>query len=466
MNPRFVPLVHALAALVFHAALGCAHAPGPTASPPVVVLEGAHVFDGDAVSGPMTVVLEGERIRAVGPRGSLQVPAGARVVDYSGKTLIPGLIAAHSHVGNVSGVETGRRFYTRENITRQLARYAEYGVTTVNSLGLNPPLFYSLKRELNGNASGADLYGAGPGIGAPLGTPPARGMGLEDDQVARPETPEAARAAVQDMARQGADMVKLWVDSLGGSVPKLSPDIYRAAIDEAHRQGLRVFAHIHDLDDAKALVEAGVDVLGHGVRDAPVDDAFVQAMKARGVWYIATINLDEANYLYAEHPSWMDEPFFRAAVDPALQRRFDDATWRRETLASTGTEKSRKAVKLNQENLRTLHQAGVRIGFGTDSGAMPQRIPGFAEHRELELMTQAGLTPAQALRAATRDSAELLGLKDRGAIAPGLVADLVVLDADPTQDIRNTRAIHAVWRRGVQVTRPAAPLDGQTVRPR
>ncbi|WP_324963447.1 amidohydrolase family protein [Archangium sp.] len=419
------------------------------------------MFDGEAVSGPMTVVLEDERIHAVGPRGSLQVPAGARVLDYSGKTIIPGLIAAHSHVGNVSGVETGRRFYTRENITRQLARYLDYGVTTVNSLGLNPPLFYTLRRELNGHAAGTDLFGAGPGIGAPLGTPPAGRMGLEDDQVARPETAEVARALVRDMAGHGVDMVKLWVDSLGGTLPTLSPEIYRAAIDEAHRQGLRVFAHIHDLDDAKALVEAGADVLGHGVRDQPVDDASVQAMKARGVWYIATINLDEANYLYAEHPSWMDEPFFRAAVDPALQRRFDDSEWRRETLAGPGAENARKAVRLNLENLRTLHQAGVRIGFGTDSGAMPQRIPGFAEHRELELMTQAGLTPAQALRAATRDSAELLGLKDRGAVAPGMLADLVVLDADPTQDIRNTRGIHAVWRRGVQVPRLAEPLPGR-----
>ncbi|AKJ02639.1 imidazolonepropionase-like amidohydrolase [Archangium gephyra] len=457
MARRFSARVGALAVLVFHAAQGCAHAPTPAAAPPVVVLEGARVFDGEATTGPATVVLEGERIRAVGPRGSLQVPAGAQVVDYSGKTLIPGLILAHAHVGIVSGVETGRRFYTRENITRQLARYLDYGVMTVNSLGLNPPLFYTLRRELKGHTTGADLLGAGPGLGAPMGLPPARGMNLEDDQVVRPETPEAAREAVRDMAGQGVDMVKLWVDSMKGGVPKLRPEVYRAAIDEAHRHGLRAAAHIHDLEDAKAVVEAGIDVLAHGVRDQPVDDAFIQAMKTRGVWYIPTVNLDEANYLYAEHPAWMDEPFFRAAVDPALQRRFDDPQWQRETLASEGAAKARKAVAINLQNLRALHQAGVKIGFGTDSGALPQRIPGFAEHRELELMTQAGLTPARALRAATRDSAELLGLKSQGAIAPGMVADLVVLDSDPVQDIRNTRDIHAVWRRGVQVRPLRAP---------
>jgi imidazolonepropionase-like amidohydrolase len=457
MALRFPARLGALAVLVFHAAHGCAHAPTPAAGPPVIVLDGARVFDGEATTGPATVVLEGERIRAVGPRGSIQVPAGAQVVDYSGKTLIPGLILAHAHVGTVSGVETGRRFYTRENITRQLARYLDYGVTAVNSLGLNPPLFYTLRRELSGHSAGADLLGAGPGLGAPMGLPPARGMNLEDDQVVRPETPEAAREAVRDMARQGVDMVKLWVDSMNGAVPKLSPEVYRAAIDEAHRQGLRAAAHIHALEDARAVVEAGIDVIAHGVRDQPVDDAFIQAMKTRGVWYIPTVNLDEANYLYAEHPAWMDEPFFRAAVDPALQRRFDDPQWRRETLASEGAAKARKAVAINLQNLRTLHQAGVKIGFGTDSGALPQRIAGFAEHRELELMTQAGLTPTQALRAATRGSAELLGLKSQGAIAPGMVADLVVLDSDPTQDIRNTRDIHAVWRRGVQVRPLRAP---------
>ncbi|QRN99723.1 amidohydrolase family protein [Archangium violaceum] len=449
--------VGALAVLVLHTVVGCAHAPAPATPPPVVVLEGARVFDGEALSGPATVVLEGERIRAVGPRGSLQVPANAQVIDYSGRTIIPGLISAHSHVGNVSGVETGRSFYTRENISRQLARYAEYGVTTINSLGLNPPLFYTLRREMIRNTGGADLHGAGPGIGAPMGAPPARGMGLEDDQVARPETAEAAREAVRDMAARGVDMVKLWVDSMSGGLPKLSPEVYRAAIDEAHRHGLRAAAHIHDLEDAKALVEAGIDVIAHGVRDRPVDDAFIQAMKARGVWYIPTINLDEANYIYAEHPAWMDEPFFRAAVSPALQQRFDSPQWRRETLASPGAANARKAVALNLENLRALHQAGVKLGFGTDSGALPQRIPGFAEHRELELMTQAGLTPAQALRVATRDSAALLGLKDQGAISPGMVADLVVLDSDPLQDIRNTRSIHAVWRRGVQVRGRVTP---------
>ncbi|ADO73057.1 amidohydrolase family protein [Stigmatella aurantiaca] len=444
---RFSPLTAAMLACLLAAA--CAHGSKPAASSAKVVLEGARVFDGEILSGPSTVVLEGDLIRAVGPRGSVEIPKGARVVDYTGKTLLPGLIVAHAHVGHTSGTEMGRSFYTRELVAQQLTRYQAYGVVAVNALGMNPPLFYTLRRELNGHTAGADLYGAGPGIGAPQGAPPQ--MQVAEDQVSRPRTAEEARAVVRDMAEQGVDMVKLWVDSMGGKVPKLAPALYRAAIDEAHRNGVKVAAHIHDLEDAKALVEAGVDVIAHGVRDQRVDDAFIQAMKDREVWYIPTIQLDEANYIYAEHPAWMNEPFFRAAVEPTLQQHFEDLTWQRETLASPEAAKARKAVAINQENLLLLHQAGVKIGFGTDSGALPQRIPGFAEHRELELMVQAGLTPAQALRVATSGSAELLGLKDRGRVAPGMVADLVVLEVDPTQDIRNTRSIHALWRRGVEV---------------
>lgn len=441
------PLAALLACLL---AAGCAHGPKPADPASRVVLDGARVFDGETLSGPATVVLEGAYIRAVGPRGSVPVPPGARVVDYTGKTILPGLIVAHAHVGHTRGLEMGPEFYTRELVAQQLDRYQAYGVVAVNSLGMNPPLFYTLRRELNGHTSGADLYGAGPGLGAPQGAPPPQ-MKIADDQVARPRTAEEARALVRDMAERGVDMIKLWVDSMGGKQPKLAPAVYRAAIDEAHRNGVKAAAHIHDLEDARALAEAGIDVIAHGVRDQRVDDAFIQTLKARGIWYIPTVQLDEANYIYAEHPAWMNAPFFRAAVDPELQRHFEDPTWQRETLASPEAAKARQAVAINQENLRLLHEAGVKLGFGTDSGALPHRIPGFAEHRELELMVQAGLTPAQALRVATRNSAELLGLKDRGQIAPDMLADLVVLDADPTEDIRHTQRIHTVWRRGVEV---------------
>ena len=419
----------------------------------MVALQGAAVFDGERRLGPATILIAGESIRAVGPGAA--VPAGARRIDLTGRTVIPGLVSAHSHVGNSEGADTGGRFGTRENVLAQLGRYRRFGVTTVTALGLGAEGFFAAREAVRaGQAEGADLLGAGPGIGAPMGLPPAAAMNLLDAQVARPETPEAAREAVREMARQRVDIVKLWVDDNRGTVPMMPPALFGAAIDEAHRHGLKAAAHIHSLEQARAVVAAGVDVVAHGVRDQPVDAALVAAMRERGTWYIATIALDEANYFYAEHPERLDDPFLRAALNPALLARFADPAWRQQALAAAGP--SRAAVEMNKRNLRTLHEAGVRIGFGTDSGATAMRVPGFAEHRELELMVEAGLTPEQALRCATAGAASLLGLQDRGLLREGRRADLVVLDGDPLGDVRQTRRIRAVWQKGREVAGPVA----------
>jgi imidazolonepropionase-like amidohydrolase len=434
---------------------------GPTwAQHEAVALEGAEVFDGERRLGRATILLAGDTIRAVGPTGAVPVPPGARRLDLAGRAIMPGLISAHAHVGNSAGAETGGRFFTRENVLAQLRRYGAFGVTTVAALGLGPAEpFFAVRDEVRAGgaagAGGADLLGAGPGIGAARGLPPAGSpMNLLDGQVVRPETPEAAREAVREMARRRVDLIKLWVDDAGGTAPMMPPAVFGAAIDEAHRHRLRAAAHIHSLEQARAVVLAGVDIVAHGVRDRPVDEALVRAMRERGTWYIATLQLDEANYLYADRPALLEEPFLRAAIDPALRALFEDAGWRQRQLAASGP--SRAAVAMNQRNLKTLHDAGVRIGFGTDSGATHLRVPGFAEHRELELMVEAGLSPEQALRCATANAAALLGLDDRGLVREGRRADLVVLDADPLADIRNTRRIRAVWQRGREMAGPAA----------
>ena len=275
-------------------------------------------------------------------------------------------------------------------------------------------------------------------------------------------------------ADAGVDLIKLWVDDLGGRFPMMPPEVYRAAITEAHARGLKVAAHLHDLAQAEDLVASGLDIIGHGVRDVPVSDTLVAAMARAGTWYVPTVNIDEANYVYAEHPQWLEDPFLRKALPPAVLAQWSDPAWRTRQLQGANIAASRKAVAVNLANLRTLHAGGIRIGFGTDSGAMPQRVVGFAEHRELELMTQAGFTPAQALTTATRDAAMLLGLDDRGTIAVGKRADFVVLDADPTADIRNSRRIHAVWQAGREVagameastaTAAAAPVSDAPVLP-
>lgn len=437
----------ALTAAATAAALaGCATSTGGGQT----VLDGARLFDGRQVIENARLVIRDGRVEAAGPAAEVAVPVGARRVDLSGRTVMPGLIAAHSHVGMVDGVDQGGHNYTREIVAKDLAQFQRYGVVAVNALGLNRPLFHSLRTEWRDGAhGGADLYGAGAGVGVTDGAPPAS-MNPQPDQAERPRTPAEARAAVDRMADAGVDMIKIWVDDLNGQAPKMTPDIYRAAIEQAHARGLKAAAHIHALEDAKGVVEAGADIVGHGVRDRPVDQAFIDLMIARGAWYVPTVNINEAEYVYAQHPEWLDDPFFRQALNPALEARLRDADWRRETLAKA--EDPRRQVATNIENLRRLHAAGVKVAMGTDSGATPLRIPGFAEHLELGHMVAAGMTPVQALSAATWGGAQMMGLSDRGCLWTGCRADLLVLDGDPTADIRATRTLRAVWRNGRPVS--------------
>ena len=247
--------------------------------------------------------------------------------------------------------------------------------------------------------------------------------------------------------------MKIWVDDFRGSLPvKMSPEIYAAVIDEAHAQGLRVASHVYYLEDAKRLAKLKVDVLAHAVRDQPVDAELIKLLKDNDVIYIPTIGVDESAYVYADRPEWMGTDFFQHSLQPALREQFDSASWREGVLANRKLADSRQAVVMNQQNASALQRAGVRLGFGADSGANPVRIPGFAEHRELQLLCEAGLTPLEALQTATVNAAAALGLDDRGAIAAGKLADFVILDADPTGDVRNFQSIVSVWHRGKKVS--------------
>ena len=425
----------------------------PAAAEPVL-LENARVFDGTRDLGVTPVLIDGARIVHVGA----PLPAaatGARRVDYSGKTLLPGLVSDHAHVGNTEGLQHGDRYYTRDNVVRDLRQFQRFGITTVTALGMNGHDFFAIRTEVNADPTlGAQLYGAGGGIGAVDGAPPAAAMGLQRDAVARPRNAEEARAAVATQQADGVDLIKLWVDNLGGKVPMMPPEIYRAAIAEAHARDLKVAAHIHDLDQARDLIDAKVDIIAHGIRDRAIDPMLVRKMREQGTGYIATVNIDEANYWYAENPQQLQTPFLRAALPAEVLARWQQPQWQSEQLAGANIAGARKAVEMSLENLRRLHAGGVKLGFGTDSGAMPQRVIGFAEHRELKLLTEAGLTPARALQVATADAADLLGLADRGRIAAGKRADLLVLDADPLADIDNTRQIRAVWQAGQEVSGP------------
>lgn len=438
------------ARLVFAAtALFCLGAPLP-ASAETITLRHVRIFDsGDGAQEDAALVIEEGRIAAIGPSTRTPIPANAEVIDLTGRTVVPGLITDHSHVGWTDGVTGGRKNFTRENVARQLEQYQRFGVTTVMSLGMNAPLAEHLAEESRtGQLPGAQLLNADRGLGMPGGVPQ---IDLGADQIERPATAEEARSAVRGIAGRHARMVKIWVDDNRRSAPgKMPPEVYRAIIDEAHQHHLRVAAHVYYLEDAKALVAAGVDILAHGVRDQPVDDELITAMKAGKTWYIATLGLNESFFIYAERPKWMESDFFRSSLQPTLAAQFDDSAWRSKTLGDgRKVELERDAVRINQRNVKRLYDAGVRIGFGTDSGATPLRIPGFAEHRELELLVEAGLTPRQAITIATQNAAELLELTDRGRIAKGQRADFIVVKGDPARDLSALRQIESVYQKGV-----------------
>ena len=261
-------------------------------------------------------------------------------------------------------------------------------------------------------------------------------------------TVEGARAAVQELAPRKVRIVKTWVDDRGGAVKKLSPELYRAIIDEAHKHGMRVAVHATGLEDAKALLRAGIDIFAHMIGD--VDDELVALFKAHPTTVVLSALGGPRRILYAP---WLNppHPLVAETVSPEqiarLQKRLAATT---PAEATAG----RDAWDRLARGLKRLHEAGVRIGVGTDGGGqLGDQFVGWTMHTEVENLVATGLTPAQVLVAATKTSAEILGLDDLGTIAPGKSADFVVLDANPLVDITNTRAINRVYLRGTQVDR-------------
>ena len=281
-------------------------------------------------------------------------------------------------------------------------------------------------------------------------------MPVAADQLYQPRTADEARADVRALAAHGADIVKVWVDDGGGKYPKMKPEIYAAIIEEAHQQKLRVAAHEFYLADAKLLVADGVDVLAHSVRDQPVDRELLDAMKEKGVFYIPTLNVDQSFFVFAEHPEVMHDEFFKGAVGPELLAYLDSDAYRNKALHDPQLERNKAAAATAMKNVRLVHEAGVSMAFGTDAGAMPTRIPGWAEHFELELLVRAGLSPLEAIKLATHGSAAMLHAKDRGTLEPGKQADFLVLSANPADDIRNTRKIVSIWHEGREI-KPRVP---------
>jgi imidazolonepropionase-like amidohydrolase len=333
--------------------------------------------------------------------------------------------------------------YTQENVVKQLNKYLSYGVGTVASFGQDEDPIYSVRDAQHaGSVSGARLFTAGHGF-----LEYTRKSNPTDHRY-RPQNPEEARANVRELAAHHPDYVKMWVDDGLGRGAKMQPAIYQAIIDEAHKQHIRVFAHEFYLSDAKALLAAGVDGFAHSIRDQPVDDDVMKTMKARAVFLIPTLVRDELLFAYADNVKWLNDPFFLAGLEPGALTIVRSPENVEKGRKDPDIAKYRAGLEMAKKNLKTLSDAGVKIAFGTDSG-IPARFPGYSEHRELQLMVEAGLTPMQAIVAATRTNAEILGgAKQFGTLQPGRRAEFLVLDANPLDDIHNTEKLSAVWQAG------------------
>ncbi|WP_334161822.1 amidohydrolase family protein [Phenylobacterium sp.] len=429
-------------------------AAGPALAQGATVLRNFTLIDGSGrAAQPDSALVIGEngRIDWVGPSAQVKAPAGARTVDLRGKYVMPGLIDLHVHVGNVVDLTQDYRNFTRANVEKDLKQYAAYGVTTVLAMGTEGDAIFPLRAEqrATGRPSMARVYTAGQGVVFKGGYGGVPGL---NQQVA---TPDEARRAVDVQADKGVDLIKLWLDDELGTMPKMPPEVSAAVIDQAHKRGLKVLAHIFYLEDAKRVVGQGVDGLVHSVRDQAVDQALIDDMKRRGTWQLAeTLSREASMFAYGVPPSpILNDPFFAAAVSPAALAQLRSPERQKTVASGPHFHDYPRFLETAKANLKRLSDAGVKYGFGTDSGP-PGRFAGYFSHWELALMVESGATPAEAIRTATGVAAEFLGAGDLGTLEAGKWADLVVLGADPLADIRNSRRIEAVYVAG----RPVPPV--------
>ena len=424
-------------------------------STPAVLYEGGRLIPGDG-SKPIesaAMLVENGMITRIGVKGNVNAPRAALRVDLTGKTVMPTLVNAHGHPGFQRGLTYSADNFTRETIMDDLNRALYFGVAAVQSQGIEKgEVIYQIRADQEaGRLGGARLRIAGRGIGAPDAGPGAAAYAGIAYEVT---TEGQARQAVQELAAKKVNLVKIWVDDRNGRAPRLAPNLYRVIIEEGHRHGLQVNAHVFYHSDAVDLVNAGIDGLAHLVRDKEMDDGLVASIVRHNVYVMP--NLSPEWNTTMELPHWLRDGdpllmLLQESVSPPVIARLRKGY---ENRNPTAAERARTQYAILQHSLAKLAKANAKIILGCDTG-LEDHLFGMSEQHELESMVNAGMTPMQVIVSATSRAAEYLKLDKMGMLAAGKEADFLVLGANPLDSIINTQRISGMYIKGVEVDRAA-----------
>jgi imidazolonepropionase-like amidohydrolase len=422
-----------------------------------VLYEGARLILGPATAPPLengSFLVERGVITALGTGGQVAAPAGTLRVDLSGKTVMPALIDVHAHLGyekyTSAAGDSRAEHYTAENLLDHFQRSAFYGVGTVNDGGtaVVPLSLQFLADQRSGKYPPAARYVFNPGVVPPGGGPDHILIRGTRPLNANYEVSDAneAREAIRDIAAKGIGHIKIWIDDRGGTYPPMTKDVSDAIIDEAHKHAIDVHAHATSLKDQKEIVTAGADVLLHMVDDEALDDEYLALLGGKRPFWVPLIGYGLGPGLRREVCN--NEPFATQTLSAFILSDIMESD-------CGGMPDAAERRAWFDQNFAAMMNAGARIVLGTDAGVRPSKTFGSAAHHELAIFVGLGMSEAEAIEAGTSRAAEALGIEDVGVLAIGKDADFLVLDANPLVDIRNTRAISAVYLRGAKLDRDA-----------
>jgi imidazolonepropionase-like amidohydrolase len=427
--------------------------------PGTVVYEGARLIIGDA-SAPVengALVVQNGRILAVGPRGAVKAPAGAVSVNLAGKTVMPAMNNIHIHIGYEGYVSWNVENHTPENVLDHLEREAFYGVGTAMTMG-DQPIDFALRFEADqaaGKLPPAARFFFAAGMAPPGGGPDAlliQGT-TPLHAVFEVSTAEEAVTAVRKIAARNIHQIKFWVDNRDnnrGSHKKMPPEVYAPLIEEAHKHGIIVHAHATNLEDQKGVVRAGVDVLVHTIVAEKVDDELMALLREKKPYWAPVMGLADRSELCDGSVPFIEQ----VLPDSVIADVRAGKTWLPSSPCSAPvTPQAAQREENLKYNFPRYLAAGARIVLGTDAGVSAKYSYGFAEHHEIDMYVKLGMKPAEAIMVSTSRPTEVLQIKDTGTLAKGKRADFIVLNANPLEDIRNTREIDSVYLNGERLDR-------------